>query len=402
MPAKGDQALRLPFQPIGSHTKVWQKRFYDTAFAPSKGEPIWDLFRLTPGRTLKRFHRNGTPIAMMGCLGSFHADPEIPGTPPGAAYGLCGYDAGHMCPCEAMQFDRDALAQTFYTSNVCPQRAGLNRGPWRSLEQKCFDRAKHGELVVVCGPVYVQEDCKLASGITIPDMFFKVVADPKAKSLAAWMMPNADHVEPTLAAHYVPLDKIVHMTKLGFPGFKDFRADPGLLDPRPSLKLAAPDCGNAIQIEDLLTGEYVLLRDYLFNPFDAAFPDVRLRIPLGFTTDFGSIPRAFTNIYPKIGTFRDPCFLGHDWLYGTAFYEWITTDPALLAAGVSYKQCQGAYSDRLECDTRLLQSLAGNGDNLITRTPIYAAVRACGGSAWDSKSELTIQSNRMLLTGDAQ
>ena len=45
-----------------------------------------------------------------------------------------GFDRGHMAPAADHRSSQEAMADTFYLSNMCPQCPQLNRGYWAMLE----------------------------------------------------------------------------------------------------------------------------------------------------------------------------------------------------------------------------------------------------------------------------
>ena len=45
-----------------------------------------------------------------------------------------GYDHGHMCPAGDNKWDKKAMFETFYLSNMCPQKSRLNQETWQNLE----------------------------------------------------------------------------------------------------------------------------------------------------------------------------------------------------------------------------------------------------------------------------
>ena len=232
----GDSHLRLPYRPSGGGYIPKVRNFYDTAFDVSKGVCMWNVHRLTPSRTIKHFRRDGSVME----FGSFRADPEIPGSPSAAAYYGSGYDIGHMMPAEAAMFDREALNDTFLTTNACPQEPNLNRGAWRKLEHLAFEKSKETELVVICGPIYAQHGRKMNSGIAVPDSFFKVIVDPKARLYSGWVMPNAEHVSDDLDIHLLPLSKIEHLSGLNFEGLAYCHEDKDVLAPKMHLAMGLP------------------------------------------------------------------------------------------------------------------------------------------------------------------
>ena len=64
---------------------------------------------------------------------NFRPDPMVPtGSATPEDYKGSGYDRGHLCPAGDMIFDGTAMSETFYMSNMSPQRAGFNRGIWKA------------------------------------------------------------------------------------------------------------------------------------------------------------------------------------------------------------------------------------------------------------------------------
>lgn len=93
-------------------------------------------------------------------------------------YSNSGWDKGHMVPAADMKWSENAMFESFYLTNICPQNHDLNGKDWHSLEKLVRLWAKeYGRVWVVCGP-YVY--CNLFGTIgeqkvVIPDGFFKAV-----------------------------------------------------------------------------------------------------------------------------------------------------------------------------------------------------------------------------------
>jgi len=66
---------------------------------------------------------------------------------PNSAFINTGFDRGHLAPTADLPNSKD----TFLTSNAVPQNPKLNRGTWRSLEQKIRE---HRPARVLTGAVY--------------------------------------------------------------------------------------------------------------------------------------------------------------------------------------------------------------------------------------------------------
>lgn len=98
-----------------------------------------------------------------------------------------GYDKGHLAPAEDFRYDQEAMNSTFVLSNVVPQKAGLNRGIWKKLENRVRRWACGEEKITVfTGPLLDKPVSKLTTGLAVPEEFFKIVVDetPPRKSIA--------------------------------------------------------------------------------------------------------------------------------------------------------------------------------------------------------------------------
>jgi endonuclease G len=95
-----------------------------------------------------------------------------------------GLDRGHMVPNAAIGSQYGALAQmeTFLMSNMCPQAADLNRGPWARLEKWITHLASERDHVFVfCGPIFGDSPSIIARGsdrkIQVPEGFYMILID---------------------------------------------------------------------------------------------------------------------------------------------------------------------------------------------------------------------------------
>jgi endonuclease G len=392
MKLTGDTKERKLFYPIAEKVPLIEHDFYTSAFSPVDNIPVWVAYRRTPGREIKTVYRNGEPMNLQAMLWGFHIDPKYPLSPNGSDYGGSGFDCGHCCPAESMRFERDALAQTFYTTNAMPQLPALNRGPWKTVENKESEMAAGGAtLEILTGPVFHGIKPRFTeSGIAIPDLCWKIVACPATKKIIAFIIPNSEHVDSDIRLHTINPAKLFSLLNMTFPAWADFDFDENFFQKTLKFRIENP---NRVLIENLMNGEYILLANYIWNPWDARYPNARILIPKGFTTDFGSVPKLAQNVYPPIGTFRDKDFLGHDWLYGTEYFQW---------EEVAYKYVLNKSDNRAECDMRFLESLKGNGDNWISRNTIWSAVKLGGGAVWKQHTLASILANRKLLTGGVE
>ncbi len=112
------------------------------------------------------------------------------------------------------------MSDSFYMSNMTPQRPGFNRGIWKRLEEWVRDQATaNQEVYVVTGPVLIDGPYQEIgpNGVDIPKRYFKVILDyvePELKAIG-FILPNKKSSLP-LSAYAVPVDRVEDVTGLDF------------------------------------------------------------------------------------------------------------------------------------------------------------------------------------------
>ncbi len=85
---------------------------------------------------------------------NYARDPKVKECPENWEYRGSGYSRGHMAPAMDMRWDKTAMAQCFYMTNMCPQDTKLNNDHWRVLEEKVHRWAKRDKRILVfTGPI---------------------------------------------------------------------------------------------------------------------------------------------------------------------------------------------------------------------------------------------------------
>lgn len=101
-----------------------------------------------------------------------------------------GFDRGHLAPAANMSSaDGQAVAQSFYFTNIAPQVVSLNRGIWKRLEFKITSSAQSSAKLVYTGVVPGSETIG-KSEVNVPTYFYKAVLDLKDFSQTYYLMPN--------------------------------------------------------------------------------------------------------------------------------------------------------------------------------------------------------------------
>ena len=110
---------------------------------------------------------------------SFAKDETVDRCPEPYEYTRSGYDRGHMAPAADMKWDYDAMHNSFYMTNICPQKHSLNSGGWKRLEEKIRDWVvKDSALIIVTGPIITENMETIGDGIAVPTKFFKAILAP--------------------------------------------------------------------------------------------------------------------------------------------------------------------------------------------------------------------------------
>ncbi len=152
----------------------------------------------------------------------FRLDPMVKTvTADSADYWDSGYDRGHLAPSADFRWSKKALSESYYYSNMSPQRPELNRKIWAKLENLVREWVvETDEVVVVTGPVLNKDLPKIPQGseeVSIPELFYKVIIDNNGddKKAIAFIIPNK---KPPfrLVDYAVSIDSVEALTGLDF------------------------------------------------------------------------------------------------------------------------------------------------------------------------------------------
>jgi endonuclease G len=148
----------------------------------------------------------------------FIPDPALKGpkSVPGD-YRQSGYERGHQAPAGNQTVDPALKDETFYMSNIAPQRPTLNSGIWNMLEQQTRTWVKrYGHAYEWTGPILCNEQDEpapatgctrrsIGNGVTVPEEFYKIilVQDRGTWKAIAFVMPNTDYQRPYQLERYI-------------------------------------------------------------------------------------------------------------------------------------------------------------------------------------------------------
>ena len=151
----------------------------------------------------------------------FVSDPQVKGaTAMNEDYTRSGYDRGHLAPAGDMKWSAKAMRESFYLSNICPQKPKLNRGIWKDLEEQCRLWAlDNGSLLIVTGPVITSDMKRLGKNkVAIPKSFYKVLCyyTEKGYKGIGFLFENRDYKDNSLKSMVIPIDSVEKVTGIDF------------------------------------------------------------------------------------------------------------------------------------------------------------------------------------------
>lgn len=131
-----------------------------------------------------------------------------------------GYDRGHLAPSADFRWSKKALSESYYYSNMSPQLPTFNRERWAELESliRGYVYENKSDLIVYTGPILnlnLKKVPRSVNGVSIPEQFFKVVIDFKAKKAIAYLMPQEKSNYP-IEYYATTIDEIETITGIDF------------------------------------------------------------------------------------------------------------------------------------------------------------------------------------------
>lgn len=202
--------LEIPISLTPRQEQIIHHTGYTVSYNKDLKLPNWVSYELTRNETKGKEKRSNR----------FIADPLVKGLiATNADYTHSGFDKGHMAPAADMKWSPQAMKESFYFSNMCPQHPQLNRRGWKNLEGKIRDWAiADSAIIVICGPIVAKQPKTIGKNkVVVPQQFFKVVLSPYVKPMRAigFLFNNKQAVEP-LSTYAVTIDSIERLTNMDF------------------------------------------------------------------------------------------------------------------------------------------------------------------------------------------
>lgn len=204
----------IPALKSGKTEQIVKHEGYTVSFNPDYKIANWVAYELT----VDEVKRNSTKRS-----DNFSVDPDVKGgTAQNSDYIRSGYDKGHLAPAGDMKWSGRAMRESFYFSNIAPQKPDLNRKIWKDLEERIREWALiDSALLIVTGPVIRNNLKRLGkSGVAIPDSFYKVIVCPYGESPKGigFIFENKGYGKTPLRQLAIPIDSVESITGIDFFG----------------------------------------------------------------------------------------------------------------------------------------------------------------------------------------
>lgn len=100
-------------------------------------------------------------------------------------YLYSGYDIGHLASAEDFAYNCSLDSLTFFFYNAIPQAPNLNRGIWKTYEEKIRSLSQKDSLFILCGGVFLVDGQTLNNKgvVAIPKYCWKVVQSLSTKKI---------------------------------------------------------------------------------------------------------------------------------------------------------------------------------------------------------------------------
>jgi endonuclease G len=211
------QQAEIPTLQNGRKEQIIHHEGYTVSYNPDYKIATWVAYELTAAEARSQKVKKKP---------DFDPDPEVPSrqTATKDDYSGSGYDRGHLAPAGDMKWSCQAMLESFYFSNICPQDPSLNSGVWNQLEQKCREWAiDYGSVLIVTGPLTKKRPSRIGPNkVAVPQGFFKVIcirSGGKAEGIG-FVFDNEAYKGVRFMSMAISIDSVEKLSEIDFfPSF---------------------------------------------------------------------------------------------------------------------------------------------------------------------------------------
>ncbi len=198
------------YLPTSTTNQVVKHTYYTLSYSEKYEQAEWVAYELTDEMVKGQTERTD----------NFREDPLVlTGSATLEDYKGSGYDRGHLCPAGDMKINQTAMSESFYLSNMSPQKPDFNRGIWEKLESQVRKWAiENKHLYIITGGVLKGDLPTIGvNKVGVPKYYYKVVLDytePEIKEIG-FILPNEKSIKQ-LYEYVISVDSIENLTGIDF------------------------------------------------------------------------------------------------------------------------------------------------------------------------------------------
>lgn len=194
---------------IKPREQIVHHKFYTLSYIEGYELASWVAYELTSEEAK----------ATMDYKVKYQADPLIStGSATLKDYRKSGFILAQLAPVEDMMFSEEAIEESFYLSNIVPQKPAFSKYTWNKLNNLVRAWAKQsGSLYIVSGPVLADAPFPTfgPDKVSIPSRFFKVVLDMKNQRGIGFVLKN-NITTGSLKPYAMSVDMVEEITGIDF------------------------------------------------------------------------------------------------------------------------------------------------------------------------------------------
>lgn len=200
------------FLPTSNCDQIIHHTYFSLSYCEGHEQAEWVAYKLIPEYFVGVSRTN-----------DFREDPYVrTGSATLDDYRNSGYDRGHLLPAGSMKHNFTAMSETFFLSNISPQRHEFNGGLWKNLEEKVRQWTVNSDSIFVVSGGVLRNGLEKISGtkVSIPKHFYKVIVQFRSGSIEGigFIMENRK-LSGNVINYAVTIDEIEKVTGIDFFSF---------------------------------------------------------------------------------------------------------------------------------------------------------------------------------------
>lgn len=217
-----NESVERDYLPNSSHDlQVLHHQFYSFGYSEAEEQSYWVSYVLT---------KSDLQVPNVKRWRDYLSDPIVPtNSAHYKDYSRSGYTRGHLAPAGDMAFSKEAMKESFYMTNISPQKKELNNGIWKELEESVRDWGyDDNQLYITTGPVPSSFRGSIGrNDVALPELFYKAILDNtgREKKAIGFIIPNR-RCNDDLKNYAMSIDEVESQIKMDlFPNVYDSPED---------------------------------------------------------------------------------------------------------------------------------------------------------------------------------